>query len=111
MFPCTKNREKISPLFQKNSAHSSDVINRAGCGWDMDGWDEGAGIIPGAIPPAAIPGAVLPGEPLHTHTALHHSCFCTGRVFWEAGEGNQLQGLPGNKSLLLTRAQDYFEAR
>lgn len=50
------------------------------------------------------------GAPTHTHCPPP-LCFCTGRVFWEAGEGKPAAGLPGIKSLLLTIAQDYFEAR
>lgn len=82
-------------FFFKNSAHFSDEINRATCGWDMSGWggkvwgrvrEQGAG----SDPEQSLLQQFL--QPLHTHTALHHSCFCTGRVFWEAGEEKHLQG-------------------
>lgn len=76
-------------------------------GWGGKVWsrvkEQGAGSVPGAIPPAAIPGAL--------HTLPSPLCFCTETVFWEAGEGKPAAGLPGIKSLLLTIAQDYFEAR
>lgn len=86
-------RERNFFLLFRGSAHFSGVINRARCrlwlGCEWMGWEglgrvreQGAGIV--------LEQSLLEQFP-HPHTALHCSCFCTGRVFWDAGEGNQLQ--------------------